>query len=130
MNDAEGVEYWKKNAKLVKEVQDIFAGYNVYPNPITKDMQKKIKRLEERCTKAGMRFVHTELARVGTDRLVELITSFRDDLKSKGVEFVGKADVTGIKKTGQRIICSPDRNSCISLRQDDDCTGKGRGKMA
>ena len=45
-----------------------------------------------------MRFVHTELAYVGTDRLVELITSFRDDLKSKGVEFVGKADVTGIKK--------------------------------
>lgn len=97
LNDAEGVGL-KKNAKLVKEVQDIFAGYNVYPNPITKDMQKKIKRLEERCTKAGMRFVHTELAHVGTDRLVELITSFRDDLKSKGVEFVGKADVTGIKK--------------------------------
>jgi len=97
LNEVEGVGI-KKNQELVKEVQDIFGLYGVHANPFTKYLQRKVKKLEERCTKAGMRFIHTNLAHVGTDRLVELITSFRDDLKSKGVEFVSRADVSGIKK--------------------------------
>jgi len=94
----------EKNAQLVSAVQNIFKEYSVVANELSSVSKKKLSLLEEKAARAGIRFVPTTLAHIGTDRLEQLIIKFRDDLKSKGVQFITHTDVISIAKEGSFVV--------------------------
>lgn len=105
----------KKNAELVNEVRKIFEDYGVHAITDTNEALKK--QIHEEAVRVGVRYVHTALAHVGTDKLKSLIQKFRDDLKQKGVKFIEKQDALEISKEGETIIISTkdSRYECDNL---------------
>jgi len=95
LNSIDKIGY-KKNQELVDKVEEIFKLYGVEKETESKNKLKQIQNLEAKATKAGIRTISTKLAHVGTDKLAELMTKFRDDLINKGVKFINNTDVTNI----------------------------------
>ncbi|MBU4241991.1 MAG: FAD-dependent oxidoreductase [Nanoarchaeota archaeon] len=103
LNSIEDIGY-KKNQELVDRVEEIFKLYGVEKEKETKLKLKQIKNLEAKATKAGIRTISTKLAHVGTDKLAELMTEFRNDLIDKGVKFITNTDVTNISNNENNLI--------------------------
>jgi len=110
LNDVEGIGV-KKNSQLVEEVKAIFGKYGIHPVVENVDTEQHKKELEKAAAMAGIRYVHTTLAHVGTDKLRDLIQHFRNDLAEKGVKFIEKQDVTEIHHESGKITVKTKDNS-------------------
>lgn len=87
-----------KNTILINEVKNIFEHYGVkIQKPSTKE-ESKLQQLKKKARIVGGDFLYASQAHVGTDKLIDLLTNFRNDLESKGVEFLSKTKVLQIKE--------------------------------
>lgn len=68
-------------------VENIFSSYGVKVKSLDKKNNSKLDELKTKSLQAGLNFVVTRTAHVGTDKLVDLIKKFRDEIVEKGVEF-------------------------------------------
>lgn len=86
----------EKNKQLVNRVKEIFAQYDIHTSELDGEKEKRVIELQKKARVADVQFVYTEQAHVGTDRLKELITRMREDLKKKGVKFFCKEEVISV----------------------------------
>jgi len=88
----------EKAYKLISEVEKTFLEYGA---PLTQDYDKeKAEKLKKDALVHGITFIPIRQTHIGSDKLPELIKSFRDDLKRKGVSFVKKTEIIDFKIVG------------------------------
>lgn len=86
-----------KNIDLVEDVKGIFESYGVKLKRLSSADERRILELKKSARVAGGEFLYSPNAHVGTDKLVGLIQTFRNDLEAEGVEFRHKTDVLKVK---------------------------------
>jgi len=96
-NNLDDIVGEKKNSKLVKEVQNIFGLYDVHVAELSKKEGRKLEELKKKARIVGGDFLYSPQAHVGTDKLINLIKTFKKDLEVRGVEFLNKTNVINIK---------------------------------
>jgi len=70
---------------LVGEVEEIFGKYGVKVN---KSVPPEVDSLRKKAIQNSIYFVHSNQTHIGSDKLGSLMCTVRDDLKSRGVDFV------------------------------------------
>ena len=82
--------------ELNNYVESIFSSYDVRVKGQNKKEKAKLDELKTKSLQAGLNFVVTRTAHVGTDKLVGLIKKLRDEIVEKGVEFCTSEDALKI----------------------------------
>jgi uncharacterized FAD-dependent dehydrogenase len=72
---------------LVKKVDDVFLKYGT-PGVLYEPTRDQFEAWSRKAASAGAKFISIPQRHIGSDHSPELISKFRDDLKSKGVEFL------------------------------------------
>ncbi|MBL7100353.1 MAG: FAD-dependent oxidoreductase [Nanoarchaeota archaeon] len=112
-NDLDSVIGEQKNLKLVEKVKHIFKGYGVDVVKLSQEKKGKILQLKKKSKIVGGDFLYAPQAHVGTDKLIHLIETFKEDLQAKGVEFLNKKNV--IKISDKEVITSKENFSYDKL---------------
>ncbi|MEA2020809.1 MAG: FAD-dependent oxidoreductase [Patescibacteria group bacterium] len=79
--------------KLVNHIETVFQTYGV---EVISTEKEKVRTLERRAAEAGFKFLPIRQAHIGSDHLVELVSTFARNLRKSGVEFQLKTKVTDI----------------------------------
>ncbi len=87
-----------KVQELNNYVESIFKSYDAEVKILDPERQAELDRLKRKAMQSGMDFVVTRIAHVGTNKLIELILKFRDNLKLRGVKFLTSTNVNNITK--------------------------------
>jgi uncharacterized FAD-dependent dehydrogenase len=90
-----GVE---KVSELNDYVESIFKNYGAYVKVLNEKNERKLEKFRRKSLQTGLNFVVTRTAHIGTDKLVDLIRSVRDDLTNKGIEFCTDEEVLEVNK--------------------------------
>ncbi|MDY6966139.1 MAG: NAD(P)/FAD-dependent oxidoreductase [Halobacteriota archaeon] len=81
--------------KLVEQVDKTFMGYGA-PSELRQPTDEEVEDLKRRAAAIGAAFLEIPQRHMGSDIAPEVIKSFRDDLKNRGVQFMVKTEVTGL----------------------------------
>jgi len=110
--------------RLVDKIEEIFQAYGA---KVISTEKERIRTLERKSAEAGFKFLPIRQAHIGSDHLVELVKSFADDLRRKGIEFqletevknilTHKGKVTGVKTEegtvkADFVLLAPGRPGC------------------
>ncbi|MCS7097167.1 MAG: NAD(P)/FAD-dependent oxidoreductase [Candidatus Methanomethylicia archaeon] len=83
--------------QLVKYVDSIFLKYGAPENLYYGDLNK-IEELERKAAAVGAKFIPIPQRHIGSDKAVEVIRRFKEDLEYRNVKFMLKTRVTDVNK--------------------------------
>jgi len=96
------------NQKLVEEVKNTFRTYGVFP---VETDEKSVNELKTKAAQAGIDFVYSEQAHIGSDRLPDLMTRMQSDLEINKVRFLSQKPITSLDclEDSDAILIAPGR---------------------
>ncbi|KXB06798.1 FAD-dependent oxidoreductase [candidate division MSBL1 archaeon SCGC-AAA382C18] len=131
--DLTGYVSGREAKKIIENIDNVFQKHGA-PKKIYGEDKKETEKLARKAAAADVKFIPIKQRHMGSENLPAIITSFKEDLEDKGVDFLLESRVAEIEEdgvvleTGEKIearyiLAAPGRAGAIWLAEQADKLG-------